>query len=56
MGFKELFLGVPQNSVWDAEFPKFFQALYIYDVADEHFDFPTSGENVCGSRTFINQP
>jgi len=33
-----------------------FSKPYIYDDADEHFDFPTSGENVYGSRTFINQP
>jgi len=33
-----------------------FSKPEIYDVADEHFDFSTSGENVCGSRTFVNQP
>jgi hypothetical protein len=53
MGFTDLCTGVPQNSVWVAKCPGFFQVIKIRtfltvhtnisDSAYGHFDFPMVG-------------
>jgi hypothetical protein len=56
VGFKELFPGVPQNSVLDANVPDFSKSQkYITDNAYEHSYTPTVEENTYVSRTAISQ-
>jgi len=46
--FKEFCPGERQNWVQDAKCLEVFQVINnISDTADEHFDFPTVGENMC---------
>jgi len=59
MCLKGLCRGVPQNSVYDAKCHGSFQFIKIqlfFDNVYKHFDFPIVGDNICGSKTAINDP
>ena len=55
-GCKELCPGIPQNMIWDAKCPRFFQVIKfdITENACKDFQFSAVGRNIHKSRIPLN--